>query len=61
VLLGRRDVTARIAAFAELAQTDFGARMDRIAVIDMRYTNGFALRWKSENENNIDAELNDHG
>ena len=61
VLLGRRDVTARIAAFAELAQTDIGARMDQIAVIDMRYTNGFALRWKSQNENNIDAELNDHG
>jgi cell division protein FtsQ len=61
VLLGRRDVTARIAAFAELAQTDFGARMDQIAIIDMRYTNGFALRWKSQNENNMGAELNDHG
>ena len=61
VLLGRRDVSARILRFSDLAATEIGKRQEDIDVIDMRYTNGFAVRWKSQHENKVESELNNHG
>lgn len=47
VRLGRRDVDARLRRFLETAWPALRTRTEEIEYIDMRYTNGFAVGWKT--------------
>lgn len=45
VILGRRDFVARLDRFLRFAPAALTGQNGRAAVIDMRYTNGFAAQW----------------
>jgi cell division protein FtsQ len=46
VRLGRRDVDERIERFIRTASQVIAHRMNEIAYVDMRYSNGFAIGWR---------------
>lgn len=46
VRVGRTTVDERIARFCDAAVPALAARLDRVAHVDMRYTNGFAVGWR---------------
>ena len=52
VRLGRRQFDERFDKFITAALKIVTQRGDDIAYIDMRYTNGFAIGWRSTNSNN---------
>jgi cell division protein FtsQ len=47
VRLGRRDVDERIARFIRTASQVIAHRFNEINYVDMRYSNGFAIGWRS--------------
>lgn len=47
VRLGREDAAARLARFTSMALPALGAKLATVAYVDMRYTNGFAVGWKT--------------
>ena len=47
VHVGREDFEPRLRLLAQLYPRVLAAEIDRIAVVDLRYGNGFAVRWKS--------------
>lgn len=49
VVLGREDFDKRLERFAELVPANLGDRLGQASYIDMRYTNGFAVRFQAEN------------
>ncbi len=46
VILGRRDFEERLNRFLTLIPTTISGRIEQTESIDMRYTNGFSIRWK---------------
>ncbi len=48
VVLGREDFDARLNRFAELVPASLGERLSEASYIDMRYTNGFAVRFDAK-------------
>ena len=50
VRLGREDATGRLARFSAVALPALAAKLAAVAYVDMRYTNGFAVGWKSATE-----------
>jgi cell division protein FtsQ len=46
VVLGRRDFEERLNRFLTLIPTTISGRIEQTESIDMRYTNGFSIRWK---------------
>lgn len=46
VTLGRRDFEERLNRFLTLIPTTISGRISQTGSIDMRYTNGFSIRWK---------------
>ena len=47
VRLGREDAETRLARFSAVALPALGAKLATVAYVDMRYTNGFAVGWKT--------------
>ena len=47
VRLGREDAEQRLARFSAIALPALAAKLATVAYVDMRYTNGFAVGWKS--------------
>src|SRR6202021_435044 len=47
VRLGRRDVDERIDRFIHTASQVISHRLNEIAYVDMRYSNGFAIGWRN--------------
>ena len=47
VRLGREDATERLARFSAVALPALSAKLTAVAYVDMRYTNGFAVGWKT--------------
>lgn len=47
VILGRRDFLGRFERFTAIIPDFLVGSLDRIDAVDMRYTNGFAVRWKA--------------
>jgi cell division protein FtsQ len=47
VRLGRREVDERIDRFIRTASQVIGHRLNEIAYVDMRYSNGFAIGWRN--------------
>ncbi|MFO1370982.1 MAG: cell division protein FtsQ/DivIB [Candidatus Competibacteraceae bacterium] len=48
VYLGREQFEQRLQRLVEIYPRILVAQVDRIAVLDLRYVNGFAVRWKAE-------------
>ncbi len=46
VVVGRRDYQNRVKRFVDVVIHAMANRIDEIKEVDMRYTNGFAVRWK---------------
>ncbi|HSN17724.1 MAG TPA: cell division protein FtsQ/DivIB [Gammaproteobacteria bacterium] len=47
VRLGREDAEQRLARFSAVALPALAAKLTTVAYVDMRYTNGFAVGWKT--------------
>jgi cell division protein FtsQ len=47
VRLGREEAAQRLARFSALALPALAAKLATVAYVDMRYTNGFAVGWKT--------------
>jgi len=54
VVLGRKDFENRIDRFVYIVMNNLGEKLSQVKEIDMRYTNGFAVRWKQSAIENID-------
>jgi cell division protein FtsQ len=50
VRLGREDAAERLARFSAVALPALAAKLATVAYVDMRYTNGFAVGWKTPGE-----------
>jgi cell division protein FtsQ len=61
VRLGRRQVDERFEKFISAALRLVTQRGDDIAYIDMRYTNGFAIGWRSNSNNTPHAAAGGNG
>ncbi|MCS3902257.1 cell division protein FtsQ [Methylohalomonas lacus] len=64
VVLGRQDFDTRLQRFVELVATSLGERLDSAAYIDMRYTNGFAVRFNdaaAEGKDNASKDNDGNG
>jgi cell division protein FtsQ len=48
VRLGRRDVDQRLDRFIRTASQVIAHRLNDIAYVDMRYSNGFSIGWRSQ-------------
>ena len=48
IILGRRDFEQRFQRFLNLIPTTLSGRVAQTAKIDMRYTNGFSIKWKQQ-------------
>ena len=46
VLLGRREIDHKVQLLSRLLQTTWAGQRDRLARIDMRYSNGVAVAWR---------------
>lgn len=55
VVLGRRDFESRIERFVNVVINNLGEKLSQAREIDMRYTNGFAVRWKQRATEHIES------
>ncbi|MDX1443158.1 MAG: cell division protein FtsQ/DivIB [Gammaproteobacteria bacterium] len=53
VRLGRHDTDARLARFIKVAWPVLRLQAERVAYVDMRYDNGFAVGWKQSTANPV--------
>lgn len=58
VILGRAQFVERVQRFAGAAQHELAGRLDAIRVVDMRYTNGFAVQWNNTAMTAMETEKN---
>jgi cell division protein FtsQ len=65
--LGTGDVLKKMRSFARVYRANLSSQMDRIAYIDLRYSNGVAVGWKRSeqsaagNNNETNSGVNRHG
>jgi len=55
VVLGRKDFESRVERFVTVVINNLGEKSSQAREIDMRYTNGFAVRWKQRATENIES------
>jgi cell division protein FtsQ len=48
IWLGKEHLMQRLRRFVDIYPQILSERTDQVAVVDLRYTNGFAVRWKTE-------------
>ena len=48
VVIGRKDFDERVSRFVELIPGNLGEKLRETEMIDMRYPNGFSVRWKND-------------
>ncbi len=58
VVLGRRDFENRAQRFEQVVVNNLGEKLAEANEIDMRYTNGFAVRWKQGATQQIESGVN---
>ncbi|MCH8163475.1 MAG: cell division protein FtsQ/DivIB, partial [Proteobacteria bacterium] len=58
VVLGRKYFESRIDRFMHMVIKNMGEKLSQAKEIDMRYTNGFAVRWKQRAIENIESGVN---
>lgn len=52
IILGKTGINERLTRFVEVYQTRLKSQIERIAYIDLRYTNGIAIGWKQGEQRN---------
>jgi len=55
VVLGRKDFESRVERFVSVVMNNLGEKSSQAREIDMRYTNGFAVRWKQRVTKHIES------
>jgi cell division protein FtsQ len=55
VVLGRRDFDNRVERFVDVVIKNLGEKLSQAKEIDMRYTNGFAVRWQERTTEYIES------
>ena len=55
IILGRNDVEERIQRLTESVLPSLKGEIENLKHIDLRYTNGFAIEWKSMQQNSDDS------
>ena len=55
VRLGRRDLDERFYRFFDVVAPTLAAELARVEYVDLRYTNGFAVRWRDGPRENLAA------
>jgi cell division protein FtsQ len=61
IILGRNDVDNRIKRFTGIVLDSLHEELDRVEQIDLRYTNGFAIRWLGNSQNLFESGLENNG
>jgi cell division protein FtsQ len=63
IRLGRRDIDERLYRFFDVVAPALATDLPRVAYVDLRYTNGFAVGWRDERPAGITAvaQLGDRG
>ena len=51
--LGRKQINTRLQRFVSIYKKFIAEQKDKIDVVDLRYTNGFAIRWKNESKHAV--------
>jgi cell division protein FtsQ len=67
--LGTGDILKKMRGFSRMYRAELSAQMDRIAYIDLRYSNGLAVGWKAagaqaaahESNGNTNFGVSGHG
>ena len=67
--LGTGDILKKMRSFSRVYRAELSAQMDRIAYIDLRYSNGLAVGWKAagaqatvhESNSNTNSGVSGHG
>lgn len=60
LILGRKNIPKRINRIATFMMSGLRKNMQDMEIIDLRYTNGFAVRWKQDTKNS-ELGQNSHG
>jgi cell division protein FtsQ len=55
IVLGRKDFESRVERFVNVVINNLGEKSSQAREIDMRYTNGFAVRWKQRVTKHIES------
>jgi len=55
IVLGRKDFESRVERFVSVVMNNLGEKSSQAREIDMRYTNGFAVRWKQRVTKHIES------
>ncbi len=61
IILGKRDFTNRVDRVAKHVTLKLKDKLEQIKLIDMRYTNGFAVKWKINNSVTDKLGLENYG
>lgn len=61
VILGRTQFVERVQRFAAAVQRELAGRLAAVRVVDMRYTNGFAVQWAAGAAPAIETEAGNDG
>jgi cell division protein FtsQ len=61
VILGRSDIENRITRFTNSVLSGLGNEINKVEQIDMRYTNGFSVKWNADSSQLIESRLNNNG
>ncbi|MFQ5659093.1 MAG: cell division protein FtsQ/DivIB [Gammaproteobacteria bacterium] len=61
VILGRKNVSNRVERFARYTSSALGNKLKQIEIVDLRYTNGFAVRWRQERSFRLESGQDNHG
>ena len=63
IRLGRRDIDERLYRFFDVVAPALAGDLKRVAYVDLRYTNGFAVGWRNEQPTGITAvaQVGDRG
>lgn len=61
VIIGRTNVAERLQRFNDTVVTHFAAQFNDIVSIDLRYTNGFSIRWAGSESTDESAKQGTHG
>ena len=56
LVMGRQPSTDAVERFVSMFETVLASRIDELVQVDLRYTNGFAIRWKRLEDRNIQGE-----
>lgn len=55
LILGKADMQDRLQRFVSVYDKIFGSNADQVSYVDLRYSNGIAVKWKNNNNNSTSS------